>query len=123
MTDTNDRAASPTVSDASLEADQPSEAEGAGAPSPGLRVSRLGNVHAGLIVAAAVLVVLLVFILENAHSVDVGFIGAHVRLPLAVALLLAGVGGALLVGAIGAARIAQLRRAVRHEVHRYDQRH
>jgi len=122
MTDTNGRAASPTVSDASLQADQRPDAETAAPARPGTRTSRLGSVHAGLIVAAAVLVVLLVFILENAHSVDVGFLGAHLRLPLAVALLLAGVGGALLVGAIGAARIAQLRRAVRHEVHRLDQR-
>ena len=85
------------------------------------RVTRLGSAHAGLIVAAAVLVVLLVFILENDHSVSVAFLGAHLHLPLAVALLLAGVGGALLVGAIGAARITQLRRAVHHEVHRSDE--
>ena len=85
------------------------------------RVTRLGSAHAGLIAAAAVLVLLLVFILENAHSVNVGFLGTHLRLPLAIALLLSGVGGALLVGAVGAARIAQLRRAVRHEVHRFDQ--
>lgn len=84
------------------------------------RVTRLGSIHAGLVIAAAVLVLLLVFILENSHSVNVAFLGAHLRLPLAVALLLAGVGGALLVGAIGAARITQLRRAVRHEVHRFD---
>lgn len=83
--------------------------------------SRLGSVHAGLIASAAVLVLLLVFILENAHSVNVGFLGAHLHLPLAVALLLAGVGGALLVGALGAARITQLRRTVHREVHRFDQ--
>ncbi|HZU72250.1 MAG TPA: lipopolysaccharide assembly protein LapA domain-containing protein [Acidimicrobiales bacterium] len=82
------------------------------------RPSRLGRAHAGLIAGAVVLVLLLVFILENAHSVDVGFLGAHLRLPLAVALLLAGVGGALLVGAIGAARISQLRRSIHREVHR-----
>lgn len=92
---------------------------GTGPPAP--RSSRIGRVHAGLVVAAAVLVLLLVFILENAHSVSVGFFGAHLRVPLAVALLLSGVGGALLVGAIGAARIAQLRRAVHREVDRVDQ--
>lgn len=86
----------------------------------GRRASRLGGLHAGVIAASAVLVVLLVFILENAHSVNVGFLGAHLRLPLAVAMLLAGVGGALLVGTLGAARITQLRRAVDREVDQID---
>ena len=84
----------------------------------GRRASRLGGLHAGVIAASAVFVVLLVFILENAHSVNVGFLGTHLRLPLAVAMLLAGVGGALLVGTLGAARITQLRRSVDREVDR-----
>jgi len=82
--------------------------------------TRLSNLHSGLIVAAVVLVVLLVFILQNAHSVSVRFLGAQARLPLSVALLLAAVGGALLVGTIGAARITQLRRTVTKQGRRAD---
>ena len=104
----------------SPEATSPPEPEARTVTARRGRVTRLGSIHAGLVIAAAVLVLLLVFILENSHSVNVAFLGAHLRLPLAVALLLAGVGGALLVGAIGAARITQLRRTVRHEVHRFD---
>jgi uncharacterized integral membrane protein len=62
---------------------------------------------------AIVLIVLLVFILENTQSVKISFFGASGHLPLGVALLLAAIGGALLVGIIGAARIVQLRRHVR----------
>ncbi|MHB1445903.1 MAG: LapA family protein [Acidimicrobiales bacterium] len=78
---------------------------------PWRKRTRLSSLYTGLIVAAVVLVVLLVFILQNVHSVNVRFLGAHARLPLSVALLLAAVGGALLIGTIGAARITQLRRA------------
>lgn len=122
MTDTKGLTGSEMVGDASPQEVGQQETPESPAGRPQRRVSRLGSVHAGLIAAAVVLVLLLVFILENAHSVDVGFFGAHMRLPLAVALLLAGVGGALLVGVIGAARITQLRRAVHREVHRLDQR-
>jgi len=116
MTDTKAVTGSDIVSDASPQAHDRTEPA-----RRQRRVTRLGSAHAGLIAAAVVLVLLLVFILENAHSVNVGFLGAHLRLPLAVALLLAGVGGALLVGAVGAARITQLRRAVHREIHRSDQ--
>ncbi|HZT68060.1 MAG TPA: lipopolysaccharide assembly protein LapA domain-containing protein [Acidimicrobiales bacterium] len=122
MTDTKGLPVSDIVSDGNSQA--PRGPEGAPTTSVGARqprVTRLGNAHAGLIAAAVVLVLLLVFILENAHSVNVGFLGAHLQLPLSVALLLAGVGGALLVGAVGAGRIAQLRRAVHREAHRFDQ--
>ncbi len=83
-------------------------------------LTRLSSLHTGLIVAAVVLVLLLVFILENDHSVNVRFIGLSSHLPLSVALLLSAVAGALLVGTIGAARITQLRRAVARQARRAD---
>jgi Lipopolysaccharide assembly protein A domain len=52
---------------------------------------------------------LLVFILENGHTVAVSFFGADGHLPLGVALLLAAVLGVLLVAIRGTARIVQLR--------------
>jgi lipopolysaccharide assembly protein A len=62
---------------------------------------------------AAVLLLLLIFILENSHTVDVSYFGAHGHLPLGVALLLAAVFGVLLVALPGTARIIQLRRTAR----------
>jgi uncharacterized integral membrane protein len=75
--------------------------------------TRVGGMWVGLGVAAIVLLLLLIFILENGRSVDIGYFGAHGHLPLGVALLLAAVAGALLVLIPGTGRIIQLRRTAR----------
>jgi len=69
----------------------------------------------GLIAGTAVLVVVLIFIIQNAHAVSVSFLGAHLHLSLAVALLLAAIAGALVMTAAGTARITQLRRIMRRD--------
>jgi putative membrane protein len=79
------------------------------------RATRLGSLHVGLVVAAVALVLLVIFLAQNAHTVDVSFLGGHLRVSLAVAMLTASVAGALIVGAAGAARIGQLRRSVRRD--------
>ena len=68
----------------------------------------------GLITGAAVLIVVMIFIIQNAHAVNISFLGAHLHLSLAVALLLAAVAGAVVMAAAGTARITQLRRVMRH---------
>jgi len=78
-----------------------------------LRRTRMGGVWVGLALSAVVLLLLLVFILENERKVDIAFFGAHGHLPLGVALLLAAVAGALLVLIPGTVRIVQLRRTAR----------
>jgi lipopolysaccharide assembly protein A len=75
--------------------------------------SRIGAARTMLIAGALVLIVVLIFIIENAHTVTITFFGAHLRISLAVALLLAAIGGALVMAAAGTARITQLRRLVR----------
>lgn len=75
--------------------------------------SRTELAFKSLIAGAIVLILLLVFILENTESVKISYFGAGFHLPLGVALLLAAIGGALVVGIIGTARIVQLRRHVR----------
>jgi uncharacterized integral membrane protein len=62
-----------------------------------------------LAVSAVVLLLLLIFILENGHHADIAFFGAHASLPLGVALLLAAVAGALVVIIPATGRIIQLR--------------
>ena len=59
------------------------------------------------------LIVVMIFIIQNAHAVNISFLGAHLRLSLAVALLLAAIAGALVMAAAGTARITQLRRIMR----------
>jgi uncharacterized integral membrane protein len=69
----------------------------------------------GLIVGMVVLIVVLIFIIQNTHAVDITFLGAHLQLSLAVALFLAGIAGGLLMAAAGTARITQLRRIMRRD--------
>jgi uncharacterized integral membrane protein len=71
--------------------------------------TRMGTAWVALLAAAFVLLLLLIFILENNQPADVSFFGAHGHLPMGVALLLAAVFGVLLVALPGTVRIIQLR--------------
>ncbi|MFI6168244.1 lipopolysaccharide assembly LapA domain-containing protein [Nocardia sp. NPDC051052] len=75
--------------------------------------SRTGNTWIGLIAGALILIVLLVFILQNLDQVQVGLFFWHFSLPLGVAVLLSVIGGALVMALVGGVRILQLRRAAK----------
>ena len=86
------------------------------APSPrksGRTRTRISGIRTSLVAGFAVLIVVMIFIIQNAHAVSISFLGAHLRLSLAVALLLAAIAGALIMAAAGTARITQLRRIMR----------
>lgn len=74
------------------------------------RRSRAGAVWVGICAAAILLVVLVIFMLQNTQLVLVSFLGMQGSVPLAVALLVAGVGVGIIAVVIGTIRIAQLRR-------------
>ena len=99
----------------------PPSANGSGPPSPspspetGRMHTRISGMRTGLIGAVAGLIVVMIFIIQNAHAVSISFLGAHLRLSLAVALLFAAIAGALLMAAAGTARITQLRRIMRRD--------
>jgi uncharacterized integral membrane protein len=78
--------------------------------------TRLSAVWTALALFAVVLLLLLIFILQNSRSVEVSYLGAHGHLPLGVALLLATVCGVLLVSLAGGARILELRATARRRV-------
>jgi uncharacterized integral membrane protein len=69
----------------------------------------MGGLWVAAALSALVLLLLLIFILENGQRVSISYFGAHGHLPLGVALLLAAVLGALLVVIPGTGRIIQLR--------------
>ena len=71
--------------------------------------TRVGGLWVAAVVFALVLLLLLIFILENGQRAEVSFFGTHGHLPMGVALLLAAVFGVLLVALPGTARIIQLR--------------
>ena len=82
---------------------------------PGRMHTRISGMRTSLIVGFAGLIVVMIFIIQNAHAVNISFLGAHLRLSLAVALLLAAIAGALIMAAAGTARITQLRRIMRRD--------
>ena len=82
-------------------------------PQHVVKRTRIGGVWLASASFAVVLLLLLIFILENGRSVDVAYFGAHGHLPLGVALLLAAVLGILMVVIPGTARIVQLRMTAR----------
>ena len=93
----------------------PAKAAPSHAADPSLKIKHTRT--SGLWVAvgcfAVILLLLLIFILQNGKTVDVSYMGAHGHLPLGVAMLLAAVAGVLLVVLAGAARIGQLRTVAR----------
>jgi uncharacterized integral membrane protein len=74
-----------------------------------VRRTRMGGLWVALALSALVLLLLLIFILENGRKASVAFFGAHATMPLGVGLLLAAVFGALIVVIPGTGRIIQLR--------------
>jgi uncharacterized integral membrane protein len=79
--------------------------------------TRTGAAWMGIAAAVASFVVLIIFMLQNTGSVEVHFLWMQGSLPLALALLIAGVAAAIVAVTVGAARITQLRRLVRQRRH------
>jgi uncharacterized integral membrane protein len=73
------------------------------------RRTRISAAWIGVIAGALVLVLLLVFILQNTRTVRVSYFTATESMPLGIALLLAAIAGVLLAGGVASLRIWQLR--------------
>lgn len=78
-----------------------------------VRATRTGRAWTGLIIGAIILVLLLVFIIQNLDSARLHLFVWEWDLPIGVAVLFSVIIGALLAGLIGGARILQLRRAAK----------
>ncbi len=98
--------ATPTATDT----DRSVASDAAARPRNPTRVSGLWIAVVGF---ALLLLILAIFLLQNGQRVQIDYLGTNSRLPLAVAMLLSAVAGALLVAAAGAARVLQLRRFAR----------
>jgi len=82
-------------------------------PQHRIKRTRTGGIWVAVGFFAVILLLLLIFILQNNTEVGVSYLGMHGHLPLGVALLLAAVCGVLLVVLAGTARIGQLRATAR----------
>lgn len=94
---------------------EPSSGEPGPGPGPAPSASavprtRTGAAWLALCATALAFVVLIVFMLQNTRSTEIHFLGLHGTLPLALALLIAAVGSAIITLVVGTARITQLRR-------------
>jgi uncharacterized integral membrane protein len=75
--------------------------------------TRMSRAWAAVAVTLVLALLMLIFILQNGRQERMQFLWMHFSVPLGAALLLAAVGGGLLVVLLGIARLAQLRLAAR----------
>jgi uncharacterized integral membrane protein len=104
----------PTAADP---ASAPVDLHGVDPPGPSVHsqvpATRVGAAWVAICTVTLLLVVLIVFMLQNTRDVEVTLLWMHGSLPLALALLIASVGTAIATMVVGAARITQLRRQSR----------
>jgi uncharacterized integral membrane protein len=82
-------------------------------PESAVKFTRAAALWSALIVGFVVLILLLVFILQNTDSTTVRLFAWQWKLPVGVAILLAAVCGGLVTVLAGTSRILQLRRAAK----------
>jgi uncharacterized integral membrane protein len=85
-------------------------------PQSAVKFTRAAALWSALIVGFLILILLLVFIMQNTDSTTIHFFVWEWNLPVGVAILLAAVCGGLLTVAAGTARIIQLRRAAKRNL-------
>lgn len=81
------------------------------------RVTRTSAAWVATGVALLLLIMLIIFILQNSTRVEVQFLGTSGTVPLGMALLIAAVGGGVVVAIAGVARVTQLRINARRTRH------
>ena len=75
--------------------------------------TRVSGIWVGIIIFAIVLILLLVFVLQNTMKVSIHYLGFNGHISLAVAMLLSAVAGVLLTAIAGTLRILQLRKRLK----------
>lgn len=83
------------------------------ADEPQKKGSATAGVWLALILGAALLTLLLIFVIQNNVSTSFEYMSWTFSLPLGVAMLLAAIAGALIMALVGSVRIAQLSWQVR----------
>ena len=71
-----------------------------------------GTTWVALIVGVLLLILLLVFILQNQESAELQLLGWTMTFPIGVGMLIAAIVGALIMALVGGVRIVQLRKQV-----------
>lgn len=93
-------------------AERPAPAESTSeAPAGG--GGKTAGVWIGLILGAIVLVLLLIFVIQNNQTARFDYFSAQFDLPLGVAMLLAAIAGALIMALVGSVRMFQMSWTIR----------
>ncbi|WP_151084113.1 lipopolysaccharide assembly protein LapA domain-containing protein [Nocardioides cynanchi] len=95
------------------EADEPTERPATRDGANPLRGSRTSRFWVALIALIVILILLVVFVAQNTRAVQLSFLGWDWHPPLAVALLVAVVGGLAISATVGTLRLMQVHRRVR----------
>ncbi|WIM66873.1 DUF1049 domain-containing protein [Corynebacterium breve] len=105
----------PAVQEAPVEHDEPSKREQKKAAKEAAKVksSFAGGTWAALIIGAILLIVLIVFILQNPDNVEVNLFAWTWEFPAGIAYLLSAIIGALIMALVGGWRMFELRRQVK----------
>lgn len=82
-------------------------------PASGIKHTRAGAAWTGLVIGILVLILLLVFILQNLDQVALKVLFWNFSVPLGVAILIAAIAGAIIMALAGGVRILQIRRALK----------
>ncbi|STC68127.1 LapA family protein [Corynebacterium pilosum] len=72
-----------------------------------------GGTWAALIIGALLLIVLIIFILQNQQQVEINFLSWTVQFPAGIAYLISAITGALIMALVGGWRMFELRRQVK----------
>lgn len=106
----------PTARPASRPTDEVAPADRRGADRPAEEPSgggKTAGMWIGLILGAIILVLLLIFVIQNNVTAGFKYFGAEFDLPLGVAMLLAAIAGALVMALVGSVRMIQMSWTIR----------
>ena len=82
-------------------------------PAKQVPLTRAGAAWMGVSAAALVAIMLIIFLVQNTHQVNVNFLWMSTSTSLALMLLIAAVGAVLITVILGTTRMVQLRRIIR----------
>ncbi|MFH0410808.1 lipopolysaccharide assembly LapA domain-containing protein [Corynebacterium sp. L4756] len=84
------------------------------AEKPSVKGSFAASTWIALIIGAILLILLIIFILQNQQSVELNVFAWSGEFPAGIAFLLFAIGGALFMALIGGWRMLELRRQIKH---------
>lgn len=73
--------------------------------------TRTQATYIGWVVGILVMILLLIFILQNLDSQEISFLNLTANVPVGVSLLIAAIAGALITAALSGARMLQIKRS------------